>query len=63
MKYFLIGNETGAPIYFDHPNGRMLIPPLSLMQEVIEEGFDERATCMIADGGPGNAGSTVKLVT
>lgn len=52
MKYFLIGNETGAPLYFDHPNGRMLVPPLVTMQEVIEEGFNERACFMVSDGAP-----------
>lgn len=47
MKYVLIGSETGAPIFFDHPNGRMLIPPLVTMQEVLEERFRERASAMV----------------
>ena len=49
MKYFLIGSETGSPVYFDHPNGRMMIPPMVTMQEVMEEMFRERAASMTAD--------------
>ena len=49
MKYFLIGTVNGAPLYFDHAQGRMLIPPLTTMQEVLEEGFKERASFMEAE--------------
>ncbi len=33
-------------MYYDHREGRMLIPPMVTMQEVMEEMFDERATNM-----------------
>ncbi len=42
-RFVLIGSETGSPIYYDHKDGRMLIPPLITMQEVLEEMFNERA--------------------
>lgn len=49
-RYVLIGSETGSPIYYDHKDGRMLIPPLITMQEVLEEMFSERADRMETDG-------------
>ena len=49
MRYFLIGSENGSPVYFDHPQGRMMIPPMVTMQEVLEEMFRERATGLRGD--------------
>jgi hypothetical protein len=49
-RFVLIGTETGSPVYYDHKDGRMLIPPLITMQEVLEEMFQERAERMETSG-------------
>ena len=51
QRYVLIGSETGAPIYYDHKEGRMLIPPMAVMQELMEEMFAERCSAMSSSGG------------
>lgn len=37
MKHFLVADEVGNPIYFDHPDGRMQCLPLATSQSMLTE--------------------------
>ena len=41
MKHYIIGNDVGSPIYFDHPNGEIICMPLVMQLEVAKENFKD----------------------
>lgn len=41
MKYVVIADDIGNPIYFDHPDGRMICLPLATHASVMSENFNE----------------------
>ena len=47
MKHFLISDDVGAPIYFDHPDGRMHTLPVAAAHDVMHASFNETFTSMI----------------
>ncbi len=47
MKHFLVSDDVGTPIYFDHPDGRMLTLPIATMQDVMGANFSDSFTSMI----------------
>lgn len=40
MKYLLVVDETGNPIYYDHPDGSMLCPVLATTWSHMKTNFD-----------------------
>ena len=47
MKHFLISDDIGNPVYFDHPDGRMLSLPIATTQDVMNANFSQKFTSMI----------------
>lgn len=41
QKYFLITNDLGNPIYFSHPNGRLICPLVAAAQLFLRETFQD----------------------
>jgi hypothetical protein len=41
MKYFIIADDVGNAVYYDHPEGRMICMPLATAQAVADENFND----------------------
>lgn len=41
MKHYVIGNDNGSPVYFDHPNGEIICMPLTMQLAVAKENFND----------------------
>jgi hypothetical protein len=46
MKHFLVSDDIGNPIYFDHPKGRMVCLPIATTQDVMIANFGDTFTAM-----------------
>lgn len=44
MRYFIVVDENGNPVYYDHPDGPMLYMILSQTQNLLLENFGEQCT-------------------
>lgn len=47
MKYILVSDDIGTPLYFDHPDGRMLCMPIPTTQDLMQHNFNESFSSMV----------------
>ncbi len=47
MKYILVSDDIGTPLYLDHPDGRMLCMPIPTTQDVMHHNFNDAFSSMV----------------